>query len=140
MKDILKFRGEYFFLSNFAPCEIEYNGVTYPTSEHAFQGAKMSDKADSNKIAACKTPGDAKRLGRKLKMRDDWESVKENVMYEILKIKFSKPEFRSQLLKTGNAHIEEGNNHGDRYWGTVDRQGKNRLGIIIMKIRDELKD
>ena len=75
-------------------------------------------------------------------MRKDieWDSVKTNWMYEICKAKFSQnEELKSKLLSTGTEYLEEGNTWGDEVWGTVNGVGENRLGKILMKIREELK-
>lgn len=143
---ISKFRGKYFFLSNFYPCEVEYEGVIYPTVEHAFQAAKTPDLREREMIRALPTPGDAKRRGKHVKLRRDWEGVKVGIMTELVRDKFSRPSsdsarpcLGSMLIGTGNAHLEEGNTWGDRFWGTCDGRGKNILGKILMQVRDELE-
>lgn len=80
-------------------------------------------------------PSEAKRLGRRVKLREDWEEVKELVMYEICYHKFSQnPDIRKMLLDTGDAELIEGNTWGDKIG-----VGENRLGKILMRIRNELK-
>ena len=92
-------------------------------------------------IATAKTPGQAKRAGRKAVLRHDWEDVKMNVMRKALRKKFSDPELKAKLLATGDQILEEGNTWHDKYWGvdSVTREGKNMLGKILMEIRDELR-
>lgn len=85
------FSGQYRFLSNFYPSVIDYEGFEYPTVEHAFQAAKTYDLNERRRIAASATPGDAKRRGRKVKLRDDWETVCRDVMLELIREKFSIP-------------------------------------------------
>ena len=131
------FTGRYDFLSNFFPCVVKYEGIPYPTSEHAFQAAKTLDVDERWEIACAPTAGKAKRMGRKLKLRDDWDSVRIDIMEEILRIKFSVPAFKTALLKTGDEELVEGNNWGDRFWGKVDGKGENWLGRLLMKIRNE---
>ena len=74
------FRGEYRWLSNFWPCDIEFDGVVYPSVEHAYVASKTSDKNIRDKVLACKTAGDAKRLGRSFTLRGDWDEVKVGFM------------------------------------------------------------
>lgn len=73
-------------------------------------------------------------------MRPDWEEVKYDVMYEIVKAKFiQNPDLKEKLLSTGDEYLVEGNHWGDRTWGQVNGVGKNWLGKILMKVREELK-
>ncbi len=137
---IAEFQGPYRFLSNFWPAEIEFEGVKYPTVEHAYQSAKTLDMNERHRIAALPTPAEAKAAGRALKLRDDWERVKFDVMEQCVRQKFTKhDDLRRQLLDTGNAALEEGNTWGDRVWGVYQGQGENRLGKILMKVREELR-
>ena len=134
---INEFRGKYYFLSNFYEAPVTWNGLTYLNNEAAFQSAKtFSDRECFTNL----DPSSAKKLGRKVQLRNDWENVKDNVMYEICKAKFSQnAELKNKLLATGDEHLEEGNTWGDKIWGTVNGIGENRLGKILMKIREELK-
>lgn len=132
------FQGEYKFLSNFFLCKIEYNEVTYPSAEHAFQAQKSLSQIDQQEIAKLKNPGQAKRTGRKLKIRGDWDEIKLDVMKKILTVKFKDPELAQKLIDTAPAELIEGNNWNDRYWGICKGQGLNNLGIILMNIRDSL--
>ena len=137
---IAEFQGEYRFLSNFYPAVVEFEGITYPHVEGAYQSAKTLDMNERRRIAAIADPAEAKRAGRALKYRDDWEAVKFDVMETCVRYKFTHhPELRAKLLATGNALLEEGNNWGDRIWGVVDGVGENRLGKLLMKVRDELR-
>ena len=138
---IKKFRGVYSFLSNFFPCRMEYEGVKYTTAEHAFQGAKFDDMETKLIISKLKLPAEAKKFGRMAgPPRKDWGSLRVDVMREILKIKFSQPGFKAQLLKTGDQELEEGNEWGDKFWGVCDGEGSNYLGKLLMEIRKELGD
>src|SRR6266496_6113586 len=89
-----KFDGKYRFLSNFLYCRIEYDDIIFPTAEHAFQAAKTISREHRYQIARASTPGYAKRIGRKVVLRPDWEEVKLDVMEEILRIKFSHPNLK----------------------------------------------
>lgn len=132
----MKFRGEFAFLSNFTDSPLEYRGVSFPTAEHAYQAAKAVFEEDFHAIRTARSPGVAKRLGQKIKVRDDWNSVKLKVMREILEIKFSIPELEHKLLQIEGPIVED-NNWGDTFWGVCDGVGNNHLGKILMRIRDE---
>jgi len=138
---INRFDGEYAFLSNFYPCRVYMgDGVMYPSVEHAFQAMKTEDMDKRYEIAALDTPGKAKRAGRKLKLRPDWELMKIDFMRQALRSKFSDSgELSVKLLDTGYATLIEGNTHGDHYWG-VDGYGENMLGHLLMAIRAEVRN
>ena len=138
-KVIDKFRGEYAFLSNFAPCKVIYNGRTYRTVEHAFQAAKSLDEMEQKIFLFVSDPSEAKRWGRQVHLRPDWEKVKENVMKDLLKQKFNNLKYKEKLLATENNTLIEGNDHKYTYWGVCNGIGKNRLGILLMEVRDELR-
>lgn len=145
---INSFTGEYAFLSNFYECNVVYNGVTYHHTEGAFQAQKTTDKDKQIEIAKL-SPRDVKKAcGRygNLVLRADWEDVKDNIMYEVVKAKFEQHEdLRKKLLDTGDATLVEGNTWHDNYWGDcscgrcVKRLGKNMLGKTLMRVRDELR-
>ena len=143
-KKISSFRGEYAFLSNFYPCMVEFEGVSFPSAEHAFQAAKVLDTNQRINIAVCPTPADAKYFGRRLQLREDWNQIKVSVMKAIVKDKFTRnrayrTDIQKLLLDTGDAYLEEGNSHGDQFWGTVKGEGQNWLGKILMEVRDEIR-
>lgn len=146
MNIIATFDGEYAFLSNFYYSPITIAGINFPTVEHAFQAMKTIDVAERQLIAAAPTPGKAKRLGRTVHLREDWEEAKESVMYLCLKAKFSIPELREKLLATDEACLIEGTLWHDNEWGSCscekckDIVGKNKLGKLLMKVREELKN
>lgn len=137
---IQRFRGKYSFLSNFAACPMIYEGINYPTAEHAFQAAKFEDEKTKRHIADLNTPVEAKRYGRIAgPPRKGWGTLRLQVMEEILRIKFSKEAFKDSLLRTGDEELIEGNDWGDKFWGVSDGEGSNYLGKLLMKIRDEMK-
>jgi len=139
MTTIDRFTGDHDFLSNFHPSPIEVEGVTYPTVEPAFQAAKTSILEEKQALAETATPGSAKRLGRKVQLRSDWEQVKVGIMEELVRLKFTThPDLREQLLATGDTELVEGNNWNDRFWGVCRSKGQNQLGLILMKVRSEL--
>ena len=134
------FRGQYHFLSNFYPAEIQFEGLTYPDVEHAYQSAKTTDMAVRRRIAAEPTPADAKRAGESFPPRPDWPQIKFDVMLQCVRYKFTHhPELAQQLQTTGNAYLEEGNTWNDRIWGGYQGQGENHLGKILMQVRAELQ-
>lgn len=131
------FRGRYHFLSNFYP----WPG---PSVEHHFQAAKTLDKEWRKKILRAKGPGEAKKLGRQAPIREDWEEIKVGVMEDLVRMKFSERVLAADLLATGDALLIEGNTWGDTWWGMVKSgdgkwTGRNELGRILMKIRNELR-
>lgn len=132
------FTGENYFLSNFYPVEVVYNGKLYPSSEHAYQAAKAVNDSDAELIRNAATPGESKKLGRVVKYRDDWDQVKDYAMECILRNKFSNPDLEKMLLNTGDKYLIEGNYWNDTYWGICRGTGENRLGKLLMKIRNEL--
>lgn len=133
------FRGEYFFLSNFYEADVKYKGILYHNTEAAFQAQKCINESDKIKFSSL-NPSEAKKLGRRVNLRSDWEDIKINEMYNIVKEKFMQnPNLLKKLLDTGSEYIEEGNTWGDKIWGTVGGKGSNYLGKILMKVRDELK-
>lgn len=146
---INSFKGQYDFLSNFHPAEVEYEGLLYPTTEHAFQAAKTLNPLERKMVAGCKTPGDAKRFGRRLLLRPDWEEVKVQVMRDVLWEKFGEdPDMGALLLRTGHQDLVEGNNWHDTFWGVCDGTckephqpaGENNLGKLLMALRKHLRE
>jgi ribA/ribD-fused uncharacterized protein len=133
------FRDDHFFLSNFYPVEIKLDGIVYLNAEAAFQAQKTFDIDEKNKFATM-TPTQAKRYGRKVKLREDWEDVKVSIMTEVVSQKFLQhPHLIEMLLQTGDEELVEGNKWGDRFWGVCKGKGENHLGKILMKIRDAYK-
>ncbi len=136
---IKEFKGRYAFLSNFYDVPVEYNGIRYLNSEAAFQAQKTTDEAERVKFTHL-NPSEAKRKGRSIKLCDDWENIKLNIMYEICYAKFTQnPDLNRKLLQTGNQTLVEGNTWNDTFWGMCNGIGENNLGKILMKIRSELK-
>ena len=140
------FDGEFAFLSNFYNASCIFEGKLYPTVEHAFQAAKSLDHAERDWIAAAGSPGLAKRLGRRVNLRPDWEKVKFDVMEECLRSKFADPVLKQKLLATGDEELVEGNYWHDNTYGNCscekckDIVGRNMLGNILMKLRTEFME
>ena len=139
MEVITDFENEYEFLSNFYECTVTFEGLTFGSSEAAFQAQKTSDPSDREKFTELR-PSESKRAGYKVKLRDDWEEVKVSVMHEILKAKFTQnPDLMEKLSATKQALLVEGNDWQDTFWGFDFNlgYGENMLGQLLMKIRSE---
>ncbi len=136
---IKKLYGKYAFLSNFYPTKFKFMGKTYRSSEHFFQAAKVRLHDDAAGIRMIHEPGQARRTGRAVEIRNDWESIKFDVMRLALRLKFQKPALRAALLATGETFIAEENNHGDTFWGQVNGIGSNMLGLLLMKLRTQFQ-
>lgn len=140
----MRFENEFEFLSNFSKSEIVLDGIIYPTVEHFFQAMKTEDPIQRAEIAAAPTPGKAKRLGRHVQLRSDWEEVKDQCMLDALRLKFADEDLSHKLQETGDKWLEEGNDWHDNYWGVChcikcqDIMGKNHLGKLLMKVREEM--
>lgn len=135
---ICSFTGRYNFLSNFYPCSIYHCGIRYPSVEHAYQAAKTFDKKMRKKIARFRTAGAAKKAGRLVELRKDWEDIKLHVMNALLLEKFHDKELAQRLIDTGDQELVEGNTWGDKYWGKCDGEGENHLGKLLMRVRQYL--
>lgn len=131
-----EFTGKHRFLSNFWSCYVKYKGVEYPSVENAYQAAKCLNRMDRERFLNIKA-SEAKKLGRVILMRPNWDNEKLDVMYELVKQKFGDPVLKEKLLATGTEELQEGNWWGDAYWGTVNGVGENHLGKIIMRVRAE---
>lgn len=143
MDQITSFRGPYAFLSNFFPCRIPFCGRIYTNAEAAFQSMKsasVSDRAMFAEGGLFSEPKDAKRRGRSVPIRPDWEVVKDGIMLHIIRAKFQDATLRDALLATGDAKLVEGNTWNDTYWGVCRGIGHNKLGKILMQVRKELRD
>lgn len=135
---IKEFRGEYRFLSNFWPATVVLDEVEYPTVEHAYQAAKCRHRSDRVYIRAAETPGEAKKRGRQVEIRRDWDDIKLSTMERLLRQKFSQEPLRSKLIATGDQELIEGNAWGDTFWGVSWGKGWNHLGKLLMAIREEM--
>lgn len=133
------FTEQYRWLSNFHHCKILYEEIEYPSVEHAYQAAKTLNPAIRKHISHLLTPGAAKRYGKKLTLKPNWNEVKTSVMKGLIRIKFQDESLRRLLLATGDEELVEVNTWGDRFWGKVHGAGYNHLGIILMAVREELK-
>lgn len=135
---IKHFRGDNFFLSSYYVSKIIYKGISYTTAEAAFQSMKTKNIEERKKFSDLR-PKEAKEFGRRITLREDWEEVKEEVMYNICLCKFNQNEYLAdRLRKTGNAYLQQESSWNDKEWGTVNDEGENKLGKILMRVRDEI--
>lgn len=135
-----RFVGDFAFLSNFYPSTIRYEGILYGTIEHVYQAYKTIDESERNIVRSAKTPGEAKKLGRSVTLRPDWDKIKVNLMQEFIRLKFENPLLREMLLATGEADLIEGNYWNDKFWGVCRGQGENWLGKILMEVRTDIRE
>jgi len=141
-----RFIGQYSFLSNFAYCDnLEIFGDNYKTAEHAFQAMKSINPDERNYIRNCDTSGQAKRAGKKITLREDWDEIKVGIMNYIVLAKFTQNNyFKELLLLTGSDILIEGNKWHDNFWGNCscpkckNIDGLNHLGKILMIVRSEI--
>ena len=134
------FNGKYAFLSNFYECSVTYDNLTYGSSESAYQAQKTEDVEERKEFVNL-TPREAKKKGRKVNLREDWEDVKDDVMYGVVYSKFTQnKDLGKQLVATYPKRLVEGNTWHDTYWGLDynTREGENHLGKILMRVREEL--
>jgi len=144
-----EFKEEYFFLSNFYPSPItfplrknfndECASMTYPTVEHAFQAFKTLDPEAHIAIARAPTPSEAKKMGRRVELRPDWEDIKVDLMRGLIEAKFAYGSMLAEKLQnTAGCPLIEGNTWGDTFWGVCNDEGQNWLGQLLMERRDAL--
>ena len=141
--DVLTFTTiRYRFLSNFWQVKVDFCGLTYPSTEHAFQAAKTLDPGERERIRCAYSSAEAKHLGKRVRLRADWEDIKVSVMRDLLEQKFYTDPLEQWLLQTGDVQLVEGNTWGDAFWGVTlggTGVGRNELGKLLMSIRAELR-
>lgn len=131
------FRGEYYFLSNFYPARLCFDGITYYSAENAYQAQKVENPSERiyfSEISA----DESKRYWEQHTPRQDWEQVKLSIMEAVVREKFMQNSFLAEyLVATGSTPLLEGNTWGDLYWGVDVRsgEGENHLGKILMELR-----
>jgi ribA/ribD-fused uncharacterized protein len=148
-KPISNFHYEYAFLSNFFdPAPVELDGVWYPNIECAYQAAKTLDLKLREPFTKYQA-GKAKSEGQNLPLRENWDGIKNDVMLDLLRKKFSNPGLRLKLLATGDAELIEGNWWHDMWFGVCNGRckegphnpsGLNWLGKLLMQVRTELEN
>lgn len=145
MMKVIKFyktSDEYGCFSNFAAYPIQIDGKVWPTSEHYFQAQKFLDTQHKENIRQAKSPMIAAKMGRDRSkaLRENWDNIKDGIMLKAVRTKFAQHEdIAKTLIMTGNALIVE-HTGNDSYWGDGGHgKGKNKLGQILMIVREELK-
>jgi hypothetical protein len=143
---IESFDGEYRFLSNFWLCPVTLGGVIYPSAEHAYQAYKTRDLAVRARFTALATPAEAKRLGRSVELRGDWDRARKPVMLVTVLMKFTQnPDLGRRLAQTGGELLVEGNHWHDNFWGNctcsqcAQAEGLNYLGLALMGVREVVR-
>lgn len=145
-----KFVGEHRFLSNFwtgnpfpfgkrYKAEGYYEPLIWSSAEHLFQAMKTTNPHEQMHIHHASTPAAAKRRGREVRLRTDWETFKIEAMRATLWAKFKDPKMRAKLIATGGRELIEGNTWGDTYWGVCNGTGENMLGKLLMALREEIR-
>lgn len=135
--DILEFKGGYRWLSNFYPALVTFDGQQFPSVENAYQAAKTV-KSSRDKFLTC-SPGESKRLGRKVSLGPKYDQVKVEIMKQLLEQKFAPgTELAKKLLATGDGMLVEGNYWHDTFWGVCNGIGENTLGKLLMNQRKQL--
>lgn len=136
IEEIPAFCNDKAFLSNMFLIRMIVNGIEYSCLEAAFQSFKTTDLEERKRFSGI-SGKEAKALGRRIKLRKDWESWKEDCMLQLLRIKFSDPDMAKALCAI-EGPIVETNTWGDTYWGVCNGVGKNRLGKLLEQVRTEL--
>lgn len=141
--EVFFYEQEFYVLSNFSAFNVDVFGRDFQTSEHAYHWKKFcdTDTGTASLIRHARSAHDAFKLAEKHKAsrRADWDSVKVNIMREILAAKVSQHEYvRRKLFETGDRYLCE-NSWRDDFWGWgPDRNGQNMLGKLWMEIRASL--
>jgi ribA/ribD-fused uncharacterized protein len=137
---IIHFKDDYFFLSNFYNCDIVYEGISYKSAEAAFQAQKCIDDNKKLEFSAL-SAGQAKKLGKEIELRKDWNDIRVDIMKSVVRTKFDQhPELQEQLVATGDRCLIEVNVWHDKFWGVSSGKGRNMLGRILMDLRKEYKE
>ena len=144
---IESFRGANNWLSNFYPCRIRYKNRPYASTEHAYQAQKSTNPLWEEAIRLALTPAMAKKKGDSVPLRPDWELIKDEIMLDVLRLKFKDPQLEKQLAETYTTYLIEGVVWHDNYWGVCllegcakceNKKGQNKLGKLLMKVRKEI--
>jgi len=129
----------YFCFSNFYRATFYLDNFWWSTVEHYYQAHKSISKICQDNIRLAKSPHDAKKLGREIKVRPDWDDVKYDIMNKAVFAKFDQNhDIRVVLLSTGNLPIHEDSPY-DSVWGWRN-SGQDLLGKILVSVREMLKD
>jgi len=132
--------------SNLFRREIEFEGVIYPTAEHAYQAGKARRPEVKDWLMAAPSPALLAMAAHGLYHWDiapGWSKTKFDRMRAILWEKFTQhQDLNELLLSTGEKRLVEmprTDNPTNRLWGEVNGRGKNMLGNLLMEVREELQ-
>lgn len=133
-------QGNHYYLSNFYEAKFIYKDILWPSVEHAYQAMKSDSKSVWEYVAKLKSPNEAKKFGRRVCLRRNWEDIKLSIMISCVRAKFTQNKnLKEMLVATGDQILVEYTWWGDTYWGVnTNYEGENHLGIILMEIRNEI--
>lgn len=134
---ITTFTGDYSFLANSFSCPIEIDGLVFNSAEAAFWSQRVKDLKARRKYTRL-SPSKAREKALQAQPINDWDELKDSIMQRILEIKFSNPDLAKKLKATKNAKLINTNTYRDEYWGVYMGKGKNILGILLTKVRENL--
>ncbi|KKU77091.1 MAG: hypothetical protein UY12_C0023G0005 [Parcubacteria group bacterium GW2011_GWA2_47_8b] len=141
-KQVFFYEHEFYVFSNFSSFAIEWKGVLWPTSEHAYHSEKFDNEDLKNQIRNARSAHEALKLAQANigKYRKNWDSIKLDIMKQILRAKVDQhPYVKKKLLETGDKELVE-DSWRDAYWGWgPNKDGENHLGKLWMEVRAELK-
>lgn len=134
----------YDWLSNFSRHPFSIDDVMWPTVEHYYQAQKFEDPDLAESIRSIKTPAETRKLADRhaAEIRSDWNGKKDLAMVKALRAKFEQNrKLKKALLTTGEKELIHRSSK-DTYWGRNENtnEGRNRLGELLMQIREELAD
>jgi ribA/ribD-fused uncharacterized protein len=135
---------EFYVLDNFSSFQVDWRERRWPTSEHAYQASHFFETAPdlAEEIYHARSAHDAYKLAKANAHRspENWDEIKISVMEEILTNKLLQNDYvRQKLLLTGDVDIVEDSTK-DRFWGWgPNRDGRNELGQIWMRMREKLR-
>jgi ribA/ribD-fused uncharacterized protein len=142
MDSIAGFHSKHRFLSNDAqvPHGIRVGNLLVYTAEHAYQMQKTRDTAEQERIAFAASALAARHHGRRVTLREDWFDVRVGIMYQVLKQKFRPNSLLAkQLMLTGDKLLLATDTNLGTFWGVYNGSGENRLGQLLMSVREELR-
>ena len=138
------FRDNYRFLSNFYPCEVMYEGLLYPSVEHAYQASKTNDPEIRKHVYWLQTPREAKQFGKTIHRDPEHEIYRVRIMEQLLQEKFKDPTLKKRLKHIKGYDLIEGNTWHDNFWGAcicekcTYKEKHNHLGRLLMSVRNGL--
>ena len=135
--EINSFAKDYQFLSNSFNTPVEIGGITYTNAESAFWAQRVKDSRARNKFARL-SGNKARAKAVQAEPVEDWDENINHYMEKVLLAKFKDPKMKKLLLKTKGYKLINTNTYRDDYWGVYMGKGKNILGKLLMKIRDNM--